>query len=143
VPGLEALPQAPPSARPNSMQPPPPPAQQQLDLGRVTMNAAQNATPGAPAFSAAATAQVSAVDADADAQRLQTAGRISLAVDFPTEGQLFHFKKVKANARLGLTVVSPESFARWQYLAVALALAGILAWLSRLADRRRTAPKLV
>ena len=32
-------------------------------------------------------------------------GRISLGdVDFPTEGKIYHFKKVKANARLDLTV---------------------------------------
>jgi hypothetical protein len=76
------------------------------------------------------------VSADAEAQRLQTAGRISLAVDFPTEGQLFHFKKVKANARLELTTITPESFARWKYLAAALTQAVGLAWLSGIAGRR-------
>jgi hypothetical protein len=58
-----------------------------------------------------------------DAQRLQPQGRISLAVDFPTEGRVLHFKKVKANADLRLSTVRPDSFARWKALGWALCLA--------------------
>ena len=62
-----------------------------------------------------------------DAQRLQPQGRISLAVDFPTEGRVLHFKKVKANADLRLSTVSPNSFARWKALGWALCYAAALA----------------
>ena len=62
-----------------------------------------------------------------DAQRLQPQGRISLAVDFPTEGRVLHFKKVKANADLRLSTVSPNSFARWKALGWALCCAAALA----------------
>jgi hypothetical protein len=102
--------------------------------GGTTVNAG---TPTISRFTSGGTAGVAAnAPADDEAQRLQTAGRISLAVDFPTEGQLFHFKKVKANAQLELTAVTPESFVRWKYLGAALALAAVLGWLSRIAGRR-------
>lgn len=81
--------------------------------------------------------------AQSGAQQLQPAGRVSLAVDFPTEGQLYHFKKVKANAQLGLTVTTPETLVRWQYLAAAVALAGVLLGLDRWAGRRSRARKSV
>ena len=79
--------------------------------------------------------------AEDEARRLQTAGRISLAVDFPTEGQVLHFKKVKANARLELTTSTPETWVRWQYLGAALALAGVLLVIQRLAEGRGRAPR--
>ena len=70
--------------------------------------------------------------AEEDARRMQTAGRISLAVDFPTEGQVIHFKKVKANAHLSLTTHTPETWVRWQYLVAALGLSGVLLIVRRL-----------
>ena len=80
--------------------------------------------------------------AEDEARRMQTAGRISLAVDFPTEGQVLHFKKVKANAHLALTTSTPETWVRWQYLALALALAGVLGAVRRLVERRGRAAAL-
>ena len=76
-----------------------------------------------------------AASAEDEARRMQTAGRISLAVDFPTEGQVLHFKKVKANAHLTLTTGTPETWVRWQYLAAALALAGALLVVRRLVEK--------
>ena len=81
--------------------------------GDTTVNAGTLMAPGAGA-------------AEDEARRMQATGRISLAVDFPTEGQVLHFKKVKANAHLELTTSTPETWVRWRYLAVALALAGVL-----------------
>ena len=67
---------------------------------------------------------------------IQPIAGISLAVDFPTEGQVLHFKKVKANAHLELTTGKPETWVRWRYLAVALALAGVLLALRRWWEKR-------
>ena len=62
-----------------------------------------------------------------DRKRGQCRRRVqSPAVNFPTEGEVLHFKKVKANAHLELTTSTPETWVRWRYLAVALALAGVL-----------------
>ena len=63
------------------------------------------ATASAPAFPAAA--PLAAPDEadeirDRETASLQTAGRISLAMDFPLEGKVYHFKKVKANAALAI-----------------------------------------
>ena len=70
-------------------------------------------------------------------QTLQPAGRISLAVDFPTEGQVYHFKKVKAHAALEVAVIAPESLVRWKYAAAAVVL-GVGLWLlGRRATRER------
>jgi hypothetical protein len=77
--------------------------------------------------------------AKSEAGRLQPTGRISLAVDFPTEGQVYHFKKIKASARLDLTVTDPGAFGRWRNLAVFLLLAGALHWASRIFQRRSNA----
>ncbi len=76
------------------------------------------------------------VSPEDEAQRMQTTGRISLAVDFPTEGQVLHFKKVKANAHLELTTSTPETWVRWKFLALALVLAGALAALRRWVEKR-------
>jgi len=68
----------------------------------------------------------SEASAKSEAKGLQPTGRISLAVEFPTEGQIYHFKKVKANARLDMTVTDPTVFVRWWNLAIFLVLAGAL-----------------
>ncbi|MEA3213466.1 MAG: hypothetical protein QOE70_6523 [Chthoniobacter sp.] len=73
-------------------------------------------------------------------QRVQAQGRISLAIDFPTEGQVFHFKKLKAHAELEITSFAPSAFARWKWLALAAGCAVVLIlgerWLSRRRHRR-------
>ena len=79
--------------------------------------------------------------ANAEAGRFQPTGRISLAVEFPTEGEVYHFKKVKASARLDLTVTDPGVFVRWQNLAIFLVLGGALYGLGRLFERRSAARK--
>jgi hypothetical protein len=130
VPGLPA---PPPSSNGTALVP------RGVSIGNVTLAPGLLPAPNAPptqAFGAQIPAQGDQ-QMDQQAARLQEAGRISLAVDFPTEGQLFHFKKVKANARLGLTLIAPDSLTRWKYLAIALALAAFLAWINRVLDRRR------
>lgn len=84
----------------------------------------------------APSADASTPSTRSEAERLQPTGRISLAVDFPTEGQLYHFKKVKASARLDLTVTEPGVFARWWNLAIFLLLGGALYAAGRLFERR-------
>ncbi len=140
----QQLPVAQPRATPMPNQPVPPPAPFTLAggnsyTGGITINggtlAISSAVTGTGGITANAIDRLSDAPSGDEAQRLQPTGRVSLAVDFPTEGQLFHFKKVKANAQLGLTVLAPESLTRWKYLALAAVLAGALAWVSR---RRRT-----
>ena len=75
-----------------------------------------------------------------DTPGLQPQGRISLDVDFPTEGQVLHFKKVKSNAQIELRIVEPDAFTRWKWLALALGLGlvvwALAAWCERRARRR-------
>ncbi len=59
-------------------------------------------------------------------ESLRAAGRISLAVDFPREGRVYHFKKIKDEARLALWTARPARFARLGWLG--LLLTGIAAW---------------
>jgi hypothetical protein len=71
-----------------------------------------------------------------EAEKAQPMGRISLAIDFPTEGNLFHFKKVKANAELSLTTRIPGWFDRWPALGVTLLFAAALHFARRWFDAR-------
>ncbi len=43
---------------------------------------------------------------------LKPSGRISLTIDFPTEGTAFHFKKVKGNANLNIAITRQGAFDR-------------------------------
>jgi hypothetical protein len=74
--------------------------------------------------------------AKSEAGRLQPTGRLSLSVDFPTEGQVYHFEKIKANAQLDLTVTKPGVFVRWRNLAIFLLLAGAFYAVGRFFERR-------
>jgi autotransporter-associated beta strand protein len=79
--------------------------------------------------------------AEAKRETLQTEGRVSLPVDFPTEGRVYHFKKVKADAQLKLTIVHPPSYARLGWFALFVLLA-VMLWhtarqYERFAARRR------
>lgn len=78
---------------------------------------------------------------DADGRAAAAAGRISLAVDFPTEGRVYHFKKVKANAALDVRVVAPEAFRRWKWLGVFAASAFVYWLMGRVQDKRRAAAR--
>ena len=55
-------------------------------------------------------------------ESLRSVGRISLAVDFPQEGRVYHFEKLQADARLTLWNARPERFAPLGWLAVLLAV---------------------
>ncbi len=62
--------------------------------------------------------------------QLQTANAISLPVDFPVDGlQVYHFKKLKSNARLTFWITNGEGLDKWKWLAVfalaALAIYGV------------------
>jgi hypothetical protein len=68
---------------------------------------------------------------------LQPLGRLSLAVDFPTEGHVYHFQKVKANAVLELKYSDPKIMQRWIRIGM-FAGAAIVLWLAgRVARTRR------
>jgi hypothetical protein len=58
---------------------------------------------------------------------LEATGRISLAVDFPTEGQVFHFQKIKSNAQLEIQFKDTKPGPRWGILAL-FALAALPLW---------------
>lgn len=95
--------------------------------------------PGAPAVSSGLAFQDSAAPAARTvevADNLHSAGRVSLAVDFPEEGQVYHFKKIKAEARVTLLGARPERFRRVIWLGVLLAGVGLV-WLIRRRLRRR------
>ena len=64
-------------------------------------------------------------------------GRLSLAVDFPTQGHVHHFQKAKANAVLEIVLADPEIAARWMRIAVFAGLALLLALAGRLVAARR------
>lgn len=71
--------------------------------------------------------------------QLKPTGRVSLSVDFPTEGQVFHFKKLKANATLDLWINRPPAFARWKWAFGFLLIGGVLAFVSIWMEKRRAA----
>ena len=105
------------------------------------------AAPGSPGSfagtvldAAAAPAQPAAVPAapagaNNAPESLRSEGRISLAVDFPLEGEVYHFKKIKNDARLTLWSVQPWRFVRLGWLGVLLAILAA-AWALRPGWRR-------
>jgi hypothetical protein len=81
-------------------------------------------------------------DADSPAQpQSKPTGRVSLRVDFPTEGQLLHFKKLKENAVLDLWINRPSAFVRWKWAFGFLVIGGALALASAWVEKRRTTRK--
>jgi autotransporter-associated beta strand protein len=64
-------------------------------------------------------------------------GAISLPVDFPTEGRVYHFKKLKANAGLTLVMTHPQSFEHWEWLLAFLIAMAAAKAAFRFADKRR------
>ncbi len=66
--------------------------------------------------------------------------RITLAVDFPTEGEPIHFKKVKGAARVELTLAPTESLARVQHTLLFALLAAALLWCRRRFSSRAASP---
>ena len=59
-------------------------------------------------------------------ESLRSEGRISLAVDFPQEGEVYHFKKIKDDARLTLWSVQPSRFVRLGWLGILLAILAVV-----------------
>ena len=82
-------------------------------------------------------AGVPAADAEQKMRGLETSGRISLAVDFPTEGHVYHFQKVKAHAALELQFADPKVVTPLRNTGIFAMGALLLAFLGRL--RRRAA----
>lgn len=72
---------------------------------------------------------------------LETNGRISLEVDFPTEGRVYHFQKVKANGTLELQIANTTRVVEWPRLGVFGGLALLLGFLGRLLARRQQMPR--
>ena len=68
---------------------------------------------------------------------LHPLGRLSLAVDFPTEGHVYHFQKVKANAVLDIKFSDPKIMQRWIRIGIFAAIAVVLWLLGRLRPRSR------
>jgi autotransporter-associated beta strand protein len=88
----------------------------------------------------------SSVPAQAQAEKMpqgqpreepKLSGAISLPVDFPTEGRVYHFKKLKANAGLTLVMTHPQSFERWEWLLAFLVAAAVAKIVFRFADKNR------
>ncbi|MES2568946.1 MAG: hypothetical protein V4710_02700, partial [Verrucomicrobiota bacterium] len=74
-------------------------------------------SPGSSLFSMAAAAASDAsgrLSGKQEDDASRSNGRISLAVDFPTEGTVYHFKKIKANAVLEVSVIRSQLFERWK-----------------------------
>ena len=69
-------------------------------------------------------------------QQLRPSGRISLPVDFPTQGEALHFKKLKSNAALEVWIRQPSAFERQHWFTRFLMFAVPLAVLGVLLDRR-------
>jgi hypothetical protein len=57
--------------------------------------------------------------------------RITLAVDFPTEGQPIHFKKLKGAATVRVELTPQETVARGRNALVLAIVAGLLWWARR------------
>ncbi len=68
---------------------------------------------------------------------LQPLGRLSLAVDFPTEGRVYHFQKVKADAVLELKFADPKIVERWIRTGIFAGIAVVLWLLGRVVRTRR------
>ena len=88
----------------------------------------------APAGPAATPEQPGGFEPGAE-QQLRPNGRVSLAVDFPSEGGFAHFKKLKANAALDLWISRPSAFERLGWLVKFAVLALVLGLVCAAWDR--------
>jgi hypothetical protein len=120
---------APPAAQPSPDEKPATPAPLQAPMPQM-----QTATlaPGATGLWSSQAGMIRL----SDDSRLQPQGRLSLAVDFPTEGRVYHFQKVKANAALELSLSDPKLAQRWTRLAIFAGIGAMLWLLSRYGARR-------
>lgn len=90
-------------------------------------------TSGGQAFGGAA----ASVDEPVARAQLQQSGAISLPIDFPTEGRVYHFKKLKANAKLTLWITEPAATARWKWVLGFVVAAAVIEAISRTLSRRK------
>ena len=67
--------------------------------------------------------------------QLQPAGAISLPVDFPTEGHVYHFKKLKGNAKLAFWVTNQQGLDKWKWLLLFLVAAVVIKSIFKFIDR--------
>ena len=69
------------------------------------------------------------------AAQLQPAGAISLPIDFPTGGRVYHFKKLNANAKLTLWITNEQGLEKWKWLLAFLVVAALVKVAFKFADR--------
>ena len=68
--------------------------------------------------------------------QLQTAGAISLPLDFPTDGlRVYHFKKLNTNARLTFWITNGEGLDKWKWFAVFAVVALLALGVFKFIDR--------
>jgi hypothetical protein len=73
-------------------------------------------------------------------KQLRPAGRLSLPVDVPLSGTVYHFRKLKDHARLEVAVSrpwEPERKAAMGWLGAGMLVLGIMEWLRRRRQARR------
>ena len=68
---------------------------------------------------------------------IQQLGRLSLSVDFPTQGHVHHFQKTKASAVLEISISDPEIGKRWVRIAIFAGLALLLVIVGRIVATRQ------
>lgn len=117
IPGGGALPVPSPSVVPPGAMPP----QAQLPQGGVQPRADG----------------VVAAPVSAEQKAIQQLGRLSLSVDFPTQGHVHHFQKTKASAVLEISFSDPQIGKRWVRIAIFAGLALLLAFAGRVVSARR------
>lgn len=76
---------------------------------------------------------------NAKREAIQKLGRLSLSVDFPTQGHVHHFQKAKANAVLEVSFSDPKIGKRWMRIGIFAGLALLLALTGRIVSARRAA----
>ncbi len=80
---------------------------------------------------------VVAAPVSAEQKAIQQLGRLSLSVDFPTQGHVHHFQKTKASAVLEISFSDPAIGKRWVRIAIFAGLALLLVIAGRLVSARQ------
>ena len=127
-------PQPMPEAKPPGMMPPP----TTVAPGAGPQPTLPPAKPGEPA-AAVPPMPDGAAAMNAEQKAIQKLGRLSLSVDFPTQGHVHHFQKAKANAVLEVSFSDPKIGKRWMRIGIFAGLALLLALTGRIVSARRAA----
>ncbi|MCX6979268.1 MAG: hypothetical protein NTV08_00725 [Verrucomicrobia bacterium] len=127
-------PQPMPEAKPPGMMPPP----TTVAPGAGPQPTLPPAKPGEPA-AAVPPMPDGAAAMNAEQKAIQKLGRLSLSVDFPTQGHVHHFQKAKANAVLEVSFRDPKIGKRWMRIGIFAGLALLLALAGRFVSARRAA----